>query len=254
VFENILFGIFKVFHYDFTKSLKEFNQRPYYRLITNIINLLSQADKDEPMFSTAKKSAYFFILADFLRFLKPQHYPGFVLAWIDVLSSHSFSSAFLECEGKLKENIPKYEKYLLLFVDLLSYLKAFNYETLSDYNSKVFLDNVYKFVFLLSTSYPEFLCYYYYIIIASLPPGDSFLQLKNLILHAAPAEIEQPDPFFDEFKVDSLPDISKNSVVLFEIGSILSDYGYKNLIDEYIENKNRSEEHTSELQSHLCQM
>jgi hypothetical protein len=243
MFENILFGIFKVFHYDYSKNLHNFNQRPYYKLIMNIIYYLYTADNTEDMFNGYKRLQYFNILADVLRFMKPQHYPGFVLAWIDILSSKNFSATFLEFDstGKLnKENIPKYEKYLLLLIDLLSYLKAFNSEIISDFNSKVLVDSVHKFMFLLSNSYPEFLCYYYYIIIASLPPGDSFLQLKNIILHSAPSDIEQPDPFYDEFKVDSLPDISKNSVVLFEIGSILNDYGYKSIIDEFIETKNEN--------------
>jgi len=129
---------------------------------------------------------------------------------------------------------------MFLLIDLLSYLKAFNSEMLTDFNSKAFVDSVYKFMFILSNSYPEFLSYYYYIIIASLPPGDSFLQMKNIILHSAPQDIEQPHPFIEELKVDNLPDIKKNSIVLFEIGSILNEYGYKSIIDEFIETKNDS--------------
>lgn len=243
LFENILFGIFKVFHYDYTKNTQNFNQRPYYKLIINVLQLLYSADNNEEMFNGYKKLQYFNILADVLRFMKPQHYPGFVLAWIDIISSKYFSSTFLEPDtsGKLsKENIVRYEKYMFLLIDLLSYLKAFNNETMGDFNSKVFVDSIYKFIFVLSNSYPEFLSYYYYIIIASLPPGDSFLQMKNIILHSAPADIEQPYPFIDEFKVDSLPDIRKNAIVLFEIGSILNEYGYKSIIDEFIETKNDS--------------
>jgi hypothetical protein len=244
-FENILFGIYKVFHYDYCKNIVNgtFNQRPYYKLFTNIIFLLYNAENNEDLFNGYKKIQYFNIIGDIMRIIKPQSYPGFALAWLDILSCKYFSGMFLENEtgGKLsKENFPRYEKYLLLVIDLLSYLKAFNSENILDYNSKVFLDTCYKFIFLLSASYPEFLSYYYYIIIASLPSGDSFLQMKNIILHCAPADIEQPDPFYDEFKVDSLPDIRKNSIVLFDIGSILNEYGYKSIIDEYIDIKNDS--------------
>ena len=89
----------------------------------------------------------------------------------------------------------------MLIIDLMSYLKSFNMESVKNLSIKVFVESVYKFMFLLSNSYPEFLSYYYYIIIASLPPGEYFLQVKNIILHSAPSDIEQPDPFFDEFKV-----------------------------------------------------
>lgn len=243
LFENILLAIFKVFHYDYTKNLNNFNQRPYYKLLINIIYLLYNADNNEEMFNGYKKLQYFYVLADVLRFMKPQHYPGFVLGWIDILSCKYFNSNFLELEPgskTIKENIAKFEKFLLILIDLLSYLKALNSEIMGDYNSKVLVDTVYKFFFLLSNSYPEFMSYYYYIIIASLPAGDNFLQLKNIILYSTPTDIEQPDPFFEEFKVDSLPDIRKNSFVLFDINSILLDYGYKGIMDEFVETKNES--------------
>jgi hypothetical protein len=92
----------------------------------------------------------------------------------------------------------------------------------------------------MNSSYPEFLSYYYYIIIISLPQGDTFLQIKNIILHSAPLEIEQPPPFIEDLKVDTLPDIRKNSTVLFDIVSILNEYGYNKILDEYIESKNES--------------
>jgi len=243
LFENILLAIFKVFHYDYIKNLSNFNQRPYYKLLINIIYLLHNADNNEEMFNGYKKLQYFYVLADVLRFMKPQHYPGFVLAWIDIISCKYFNSIFLELDSgskTIKETIPKFEKFLLILIDLLSYLKALNSEIMAEYNSKVLVDTVYKFFFLLSNTYPEFLSYYYYIIIASLPAGDNFLQLKNIILSSTPLDIEQPDPFFEEFKVDSLPDIRKNSLVLFDINSILFDYGYKGIMDEYVETKNES--------------
>lgn len=37
-----------------------------------------------------------------------------------------------------------------------------------------------------------------------------------------------------------MPDISKNSFVLFDIGSILHEKGFRTIIDEYIETKNEA--------------
>jgi hypothetical protein len=236
-FENVMFGIFKTFHYDYAKNTTTFNQRPYYKLFMNILYYLYTADNNDELFSGCKKIQYYHIIADVFRIMKPQNYPGFALAWIDLISSRYFSSAFLDTEGRLnKEHIPKYEKYLLLVIDLVSYLQNFTNDTIKDYNFKFFIDTVYKFIFMLSTSYPEFLSYYYFIIIASIPPCDYFLQLKNVILYCSPPDIEQPDPFYDEFKVDSLPDIRKHSLVLFDISGFLGEY--KELIDEYVDSKN----------------
>lgn len=240
IFENILFGIFKVFHYDYVKNTPNFNQKPYFKLLYNIIHYINGLEANDELFTGGyKKFQFFAIFADVLRVLNPLNYPGFGLAWLDLVSSKIFSGAFLEIDPslRLKDHIPKYEKYLFIVIDTLSYLKSYNCDLLADYNSKTFVDQVYKLMYLISSSYPEFLSYYYYIILASLPAGDCYIQMKNIILHCAPSDIEQPNPFYDEFKVDSLPDIRKNSVVLFDIASILQEYGFKGMIDEYIETK-----------------
>jgi len=203
-FENILFGIFKIFHIDYAKNVLNFNQKPYFKLFFNLINLIYLADAQDEIFNGVKKFQYFFIFLDFLRIIKPQNYPGFANAWLELISSKYFSSIFLEnidATKTSKETYLKHEKYLMLIIDLMSYLKSFNSENIKNLSIKVFVESVFKYMFLLSNSYPEFLSYYYYIIIASLPPADSYLQIKNIILHSAPSDIEQPDPFFDEFKV-----------------------------------------------------
>lgn len=205
-FENILFGIFKIFHIDYTKNGLNFNQKPYFKIIFNLIHLLYSAEPQDEIFNGIKKYQYFFIILDFLRIIKPQNYPAFSNAWLELISSKFFSSIFLEnLDVKSnKEIYMKYEKFLMLIIDLMSYLKSFNMEAIKNLSIKIFIESIYKFMFLLSYSYPEFLSYYYYIIIASLPPGDYFLQIKNIILHSAPSDIEQPDPFFDEFKVNKI--------------------------------------------------
>jgi spastin len=71
-----------------------------------------------------------------------------------------------------------------------------------DFSSEIFLKNLYKFIYVLYKSYPEFISNYYYIIIVSLPSGNHFIELKNLILSCGPKEIEKPDPFSDE--IDSI--------------------------------------------------
>ena len=78
------------------------------------------------------------------------------------------------------EKYEKYEKYLLLLLELLTYLDSLNEKIISDYNYVIFLDKVYKFFFLLSNSYPEFVSSYYYQLITSLSGETSnFIQLKN---------------------------------------------------------------------------
>lgn len=248
MFSNILFGIFKTFHHDYVKSNVNFNQRPYYKLFYTFLSLLSPFKcNDEIFYSDFKKINFLFALGDCFKNLSPVNYPGFALAWLDLISCKYFISNFLESEPgtKPKENIHKYEKYLYLFIDLFTFLKSHASETISEFNSKAFLDAVYKFMFLLTNTYPEFISAYYYIIIASLPPGTNYLQLKNMILSCKPKDFELPDPFNEEGKDIALPEKKKNAVILFDIASILQDYNFKSIIDSYIET--RSELYIEEL-------
>ena len=82
----------------------------------------------------------------------------------------------------------------MLLLELLTYLDSLNEKIISDYNYVIFLDKVYKFFFLLSNSYPEFVSSYYYQLITSLSGETSnFIQLKNIILSAAPRNITIPE-------------------------------------------------------------
>lgn len=94
-FENMLFAIFRVFHVNYTKNVNNFNQRPFYRIIMNFCCLLYN-NNTEPFYSNFKRFHFFFVLADFLKMIKPQNYPGFAFAWIDIISSKYFSSLFFE--------------------------------------------------------------------------------------------------------------------------------------------------------------
>jgi CCR4-NOT transcription complex subunit 1 len=166
-------------------------------------------------------------------------YPGFALAWLDLISCKYFVSPFLEYGLTQKNNrdIIIYEKYLYLVIDLFNFPKYYANEIMVDFSSEIFLKNLYKFIYVLYKSYPEFISNYYYIIIVSLPSGNHFIELKNLILSCGPKEIEKPDPFSDE--IDSiLPEKKKNASILFDIASILKDYGFKDLITQFIETKN----------------
>jgi len=206
-FENILFGIFKILHLDYNKNPTSFNQKPYYRLFINIIYLLYHAEGQphtEYLFTSNKKIHYFCVLADFFRTLRPQNYPGFAVAWLDIISYKYFNSLLLENEGyKNKQEymyIQRFEKYLNLVTDIMSFLKMYSNESVKSISVQQFIKYVYKFMFLLTKSYPEFVSCFYFILIHSLPV-EGFVQMKNLILCATPNDIETLDPFAEDFKV-----------------------------------------------------
>jgi hypothetical protein len=94
----------------------------------------------------------------------------------------------------------KYEKYISLILELFNFLRQNANEKFRDNSQKSFLNSVYKFLYSLLKTYPEFLSYYYLPLINALGPYN-FSQLKNIILSATPNDIDQPDPYISEFKV-----------------------------------------------------
>ena len=160
-------------HYDYIKTTFNFNQRPYYKLFYTFISLLDNIPNDAKVFNSEnKKIKYMNLIAEFLKIPSPSNYPGFALAWLYLFFCKPFISCFLgEIESPAKEKNKKVlENYLYLIMDLFVFLKNCGNYNYNKYTSKIFMDNLYKFMFLLSNSYPEFISGYYYNFIISIPP------------------------------------------------------------------------------------
>ena len=204
-FQKVIFGIYSFFHKDYIKSEKNLNQRAYFRLIYNLLYLLNKNSNDENILDSEYKKINYLniIISDLLKLITPNNYPIFAMTWLEIISCNIFISNFLESSlhplhSKKKDKNEKYEKYLSLLVELLNYLDSLNDKIISDYNYIIFIEKVYKFFFLLSNSYPEFISSYYYQLITSLSGDTSnFIQLKNIILSANPKNQPMPDLEFE---------------------------------------------------------
>ncbi|MCQ2816124.1 MAG: DUF3819 domain-containing protein [archaeon] len=238
LFNNFLFGFFRTLNYDYIKSQKKFNQRPYYKLLFNFIYLLSRHKNNELIFNgNYPKIRYFLVLSEVLKILHPKTYPGFALAWLDLLSSKYFVCTFLENEPntKIKDNLKKYEKYLYLVIDLFTFVTSLSNESFSNYNIRYFMEKVYKYIFVLCQSFPDFISNYYFYLLMTLPYGDKFMQIKNLILSCGQNDIERTDPFKEE--PNGTQEKRKYAVIYFDIANVLEEHGFKNLVTQYIETK-----------------
>ena len=242
MFGNILNGIFKTFHHDYAKTTFSFNQRPYFKLFYNFIYLLDNVPNNAKVFNSENtKIQYMNLIAEFLKMPSPPNYPGFSLAWLELISCKPFISCFLDnIDSPSKEKNNKYlENYLYLIMDLFTFLKSCGNYNYGKYTIKIFMDNIYKFMFLLCSTYPEFISGYYYICIISLPTDNIYMQLKNLILSATPKNCEsfKKINFVDkdlekEFANNTLG--NNNVENLFDIISILKQYQFLDLLDTYI--------------------
>lgn len=245
MFTIILNGIYKTFHYDYVKTTLKFNQRPYFKLFYTFISLFSTIrNNDKVLNSENTKIQYMSLIAQYLRYLSPQYYPGFALAWLELISSENFMSCFLGDIGdnqasQTKDKNDKATDYLSLISEIFIFLKNCSSKSVN----KVFMNNVYKFIYLLCKTYPEFIIEYCYIILISLPHENIYMQLKNLLLSTTIKKLEQyknlnleNKDLENEIKENTLGDY--NIKTSLDIVNILGKYKILNSIEKYIENPN----------------
>ena len=188
LFNNLLDIIINCLHQDYLLNHINFEQKKYYRFFVNLIYLISNYSDNNYI-----KIKCLFLICDKLKLISPMNYPGFALAWIDLLSYNYFIDNFISA-NLIKENAYKYDKYLSLLTELLSYLSSLKNQLINNYYFKVFLDKVYTLFYILSKTYSSFIASYCHILVSYLSlssnqndqDNNSFLQLKNIILSASP--------------------------------------------------------------------
>ena len=248
-FIKVLDIIIQCFHNDYVQNNTNFNQKKYHKFFLNLIYLITNAQTYN---NNAQENIIndLILISDTFKILSPKNYPGFALAWLDLISYYHFINYFLDT-NLIKENSYKYEKYLSLLIELLNYLNQIKTQIIKHYNYKFILDQIYKFFFLLCQTYPYFISAYYYLLInclsLSLNQEDEetnlFLQLKNIILSTS-----IDNKFF--FKENYLTkQILKDNYITNKIIYLLTDsfdnekqnkedIQLKTLVDKYIEEGN----------------
>ena len=243
----ILNGIFKTFHYDYMKSTFKFNQRTHFKLLYTFIHFFNTIPNNSKVFNSEKtKMHYMSLMAQYLRFYSPQYYPGFAFAWLELISSEAFMSIFLGDNnnnaqlGQGKEKNEKNTDYLSLFSEIFVFLKN-NSNKQVNKTFMTFMDYVYKFIYLLCNTYPEFIIENHYIILISLPYENIYMQIKNLILSTTPKKLEQYKYANFEDK-DLEKEINNNTfgdynfTILEDLVTILKKFKTYNHIENYIKN------------------
>ena len=183
---TILDIVIQCFHRDYIVNQKSFNQKKYYKFFINLINLIANPSKSDKNNDSINN---LILICDTLKILSPKNYPGFTLAWLDLISYHNFINNLIDSD-LIEENSFKYEKYLSLLTDILSYINQIKTQIIKHYYYKYILDQIYKFFYLLVNAYPNFIASYYYLLISCLSLSTNqedeemnlFNQLKNIIL------------------------------------------------------------------------
>ncbi|XP_068595811.1 CCR4-NOT transcription complex subunit 1 [Brachionichthys hirsutus] len=217
----------------------EFQQLPYHRVF---IMLLLELNAPEHVLETINFQTLTAFCNTF-HILRPTKAPGFVYAWLELISHRIFIARMLAHTPQQKG----WPMYAQLLIDLFKYLAPFLRNVELNKPMQILYKGTLRVLLVLLHDFPEFLCDYHYGFCDVIPPNC--IQLRNLILSAFPRNMRLPDPFTPNLKVDMLSEINIAPRILTNFTGVMPSQ-FKKDLDSYL--KTRSPvTFLSELRSNL---
>jgi CCR4-NOT transcription complex subunit 1 len=209
------------------------NQRPFYRLLLEIIQTISDNDpcldvdvQTDVVIATASSSEALHVLrfqlikvvTRELHKLRPLSVPSFAFAWLQLISHRSYMPRLLITP----QGWPMLKA---LLVDIFVFLRPFLRNVKLNAAVRQLYNGTLRVLLVLLHDFPEFLCEFHFAFCDVIP--ETCIQLRNLVLSAFPRLNAQgqpfklPDPFTPNLKVDQLPDIAHSPRVRSDFRSVL---------------------------------
>ncbi|CCD26596.1 CCR4-NOT core subunit CDC39 NDAI_0I00270 [Naumovozyma dairenensis CBS 421] len=232
---NIIFSVFLlVFAKDHENGEGSFNERPYFKLLSNILyewsilrnhNFIKVSDSQTRKELANYDVDFYNTFASYLHSLQPFAFPGFSFAWISLISHRMFLPIVLR--------LPQHggwEKLMLLIIDLFKFLDQYTIKgNISDAISVVYKGTI-RIILGISNDVPDFLIENHYELMNNLPA--TYIQLKNVILSAIPLKMLVPSPYGVELDVDALESCEEPPMVFYDpVADIAS---LKKPVDNYL--------------------
>eukprot|EP01090_Pellita_catalonica_P022027 TRINITY_DN8416_c0_g1_i1.p1 TRINITY_DN8416_c0_g1~~TRINITY_DN8416_c0_g1_i1.p1 ORF type:complete len:660 (+),score=75.30 TRINITY_DN8416_c0_g1_i1:478-2457(+) len=188
----------RVLLHDYTEKGTQFNQRPYFRLFSDLLSDLSNVADTEQL-----GLQFLAIFSNAFMILSPNNTPGFCFAWLQLISHRSFMPMLLLSKGQ-----KGWALFQRLLVELFRFLSPFLQNVELNDTIRMLYKGTLRVLLVLLHDFPEFLCDYHFSFCDAIP--YTCIQLRNLILSAFPRKMRLPDPFTPNLKVDLLPEINQS--------------------------------------------
>lgn len=203
-FEIIFSTITLVFSEDQAKNGNNFNERPYFRLLSSLLceweylrghNFAKIKDARARKELKEFEEQFFEVFASFLHAYQPIAFPGFSFAWITLLSHRMFLPRLLRLPDK-----KGWPKLLLLFSDLLKFMGQYTKKSHVPDAISVVYKGTLRIFLAVGNDTPEFLVENHYVLLNYLPMV--YMQLRNIILAAFPKKLSIPDPYDPNLEIE----------------------------------------------------
>jgi CCR4-NOT transcription complex subunit 1 len=151
----------------------------------------------------------------------------FAFSWLDIVSHRLYLPKLLDSKN------PKAwwsSQFLLITAFRFTTIAAGATEVREVF--KAFYRGVVRMLMILLHDYPNFLSEYYPSLCEAIAPH--FVQLRNIILCAAPKNIRLPTPFLPHLKLDSFPELNMQPVISSQFANHLMVGEFKQELDDFL--------------------
>ncbi|KAJ3092021.1 hypothetical protein HK102_011503 [Quaeritorhiza haematococci] len=226
LYTKILSIIVLVLVHSHEQRRQHFNQRPFFRLFSSLLNDLHTFEQHlQPIYFQTLSA-----ISNTFHTLQPSFLPGFTFSWLQLVSHRYFMPKLL-----LAENQKGWPFFQRLMVDLFRFMAPFLKRPDLTEGIRLLYKGTLRVLLVLLHDFPEFLCSYHFSFMDVIP--HTCIQLRNLILSAFPGGMRLPDPFTPNLKVDLLPEINQSPQILSDYTSSLLANNMKQDIDAYLKNR-----------------
>jgi len=191
---KVLTTIITVLTRDHKRLGQQFNQRPYFRLLCNLLFEVHASD-EAVNFQVLNAFSHAFHL------LRPHIAPAFAFAWLELVSHRQFMPKLL-----LMKEPRGWQMLQRLLVDLFSYMSPFLRGGEMSPAVRTLYKGTLRMLLVLLHDFPEFLADHHFALCDVIP--NTCVQLRNLVLSAFPRNMRLPDPFTPNLKIELLQEIS----------------------------------------------
>ncbi|GMI05586.1 hypothetical protein TrVE_jg1082 [Triparma verrucosa] len=203
---------------------QRFDQRPWFRLLMNLIQDLNLPDPQLDSISLQILGVF----GSALHVIQPCVIPGFTFAWLELVSHRMFLPNLLLAKGQKGFGLAHQ-----LLLDLFQFLEPYLKKGELDDSIRTLYKGTLRVLLILLHDFPEFLAEYHASFTALIP--NNCVQLRNIFLSAFPRSMSLIDPFTPNLKIDLLPEISQPPRILSNITGALG--GVRADIDVYLKTR-----------------
>lgn len=216
-----------MWHHEKSKGKENpWDQRPWFRLL---LNLVIDLNKPDPAFEPIRLGMLSVFGAAF-HVCQPLVLPAFSFAWFELVSHRHFLPNLLLRKDQKGWNIVHE-----LLADQLLFLQPYLARTELPTAVKKLYEGTLRVLLVVLHDFPSFLACFHVSFCNVIP--ENCVQLRNIVLTAAPKGMNPPDPFTPNLKIDLLPEITQSPTILSNVlGPIAS---FRSHLDLFLEDGQR---------------